>query len=45
MSKAPTHIYLKVKETGELVPIPTSIFPSEFVPEIWFENPFWRYSR
>jgi hypothetical protein len=43
-SRSPTHIYVRDRKTGEIVAIPTSVFPLEFIPEVWFENPFWMHS-
>jgi len=43
-TRFPTHVYVRDRETGEPVAIPTSVFPLEFIPEVWFENPYWRYN-
>ena len=43
-SRSPAHVYVRDRETGEIVAVPTSEFPAEFIPEVWFENPYWKYS-
>jgi len=37
-------VYVRDRETGEIVAVPTSVFPLEFIPEVWFENPYWQWS-
>jgi hypothetical protein len=43
-SRSPTHVYVRDRKTGGIIAIPTSVFPLEFIPEVWFENPYWMHS-
>ena len=37
------YLWVRDKQTGEPVPIPTSSIPKEIRPDNWFENWYWRY--